>query len=130
MAFDGFLMAALTKELSDRLTGGHLQKISQPEQDELILAVKNNRQTWRLVLSASPSLPLIYLTDKSKTAPLTAPNFCMLLRKHLSGARICRIYQHELERVIFIEFENRNELGDLVHRNLVIEIMGKHSNIS
>ena len=67
MAFDGFLMAALTKELSDRLTGGHLQKISQPEQDELILAVKNNRQTWRLVLSASPSLPLIYLTDKSKT---------------------------------------------------------------
>lgn len=129
MAFDGFLMAALTKELSDRLTGGHLQKISQPEQDELILAVKNNRQTWRLVLSASPSLPLIYLTDKSKTAPLTAPNFCMLLRKHLSGARICRIYQHELERVIFIEFENRNELGDLVHRNLVIEIMGKHSNI-
>ncbi len=53
----------------------------------------------------------------------------MLLRKHLSGARICRIYQHELERVIFIEFENRNELGDLVHRNLVIEIMGKHSNI-
>ena len=56
MAFDGFLMAALTKELSDRLTGGHLQKISQPEQDELILAVKNNRQTWRLVLSAIPGL--------------------------------------------------------------------------
>ncbi|MDD7349121.1 MAG: NFACT RNA binding domain-containing protein [Clostridiales bacterium] len=129
MAFDGFFVASLTKELSEQLTGGHLQKISQPEKDELVLAVKNNRQTLRLVLSASPSLPLIYLTKKSKVAPLTAPNFCMLLRKHLSGARICRIYQYELERVLFIEFENRNELGDLVHRNLVIEIMGKHSNI-
>lgn len=129
MAFDGFLMASLTKELSDCLTGGHLQKISQPEQDELILAIKNNRKTHRLVLSASPSLPLIYLTEKSKVAPLTAPNFCMLLRKHLSGARICCIRQHELERVLFIEFENRNEMGDLVRRNLVVEIMGKHSNI-
>ena len=94
MAFDGFTMAALTKELSDRLTEGRLQKIAQPEPDELLLTIKNNRTNFRLVLSASPSLPLIYLTEEPKTSPLTAPNFCMLLRKHLNGARITSISQY------------------------------------
>ncbi len=129
MAFDGFTMAALTKELSDKLTEGRLQKIAQPEPDELLLTVKNNRTNFRLVLSASPSLPLIYLTGEPKTSPLTAPNFCMLLRKHLNGARITGISQFGLERVIKIELENLNELGDLVNKSLVVEIMGKHSNI-
>ncbi len=129
MAFDGFTMAALTKELSDTLTEGRLQKIAQPEPDELLLTIKNNRTTYRLVLSASPALPLIYLTEESKISPLTAPNFCMLLRKHLNGARITGISQYGLERVLRIDMENRNELGDLVEKALVIEIMGKHSNI-
>lgn len=130
MAFDGFTMAALTKELSDKLMDGRLQKIAQPEPDELLLTIKNNRTNYRLVLSASPSLPLIYLTNESKTSPLTAPNFCMLLRKHLSGAKITDITQLcGLERVLKIEMENLNELGDLVRKALVIEIMGKHSNI-
>lgn len=130
MAFDGFTMAALTKELSDKLMDGRLQKIAQPEPDELLLTIKNNRTNYRLVLSASPSLPLIYLTNESKTSPLTAPNFCMLLRKHLSGAKITAITQlYGLERVLKIEMENLNELGDLVRKALVIEIMGKHSNI-
>ncbi len=129
MAFDGFTMAALTKELSDKLTEGRLQKIAQPEPDELLLTVKNNRTNFRLVLSASPSLPLIYLTGEPKTSPLTAPNFCMLLRKHLNGARITGISQFGLERVMKIELENLNELGDLVNKSLVVEIMGKHSNI-
>ena len=129
MAFDGFTMAALTKELSDKLTEGRLQKIAQPEPDELLLTVKNNRTNFRLVLSASPSLPLIYLTEEPKTSPLTAPNFCMLLRKHLNGARITGISQYGLERVMKIELENLNELGDLVNKSLVVEIMGKHSNI-
>lgn len=129
MAFDGFTMAALTKELSDTLTEGRLQKIAQPEPDELLLTIKNNRNTYRLVLSASPALPLIYLTDESKISPLTAPNFCMLLRKHLNGARITKISQIGLERVVRMDLENRNELGDLVQKALVIEIMGKHSNI-
>ena len=129
MAFDGFTMAALTKELSDKLTEGRLQKIAQPEPDELLLTVKNNRTNFRLVLSASPSLPLIYLTGEPKTSPLTAPNFCMLLRKHLNGARITGISQYGLERVMKIELENLNELGDLVNKSLVVEIMGKHSNI-
>ncbi len=129
MAFDGFTMAALTKELSDTLTDGRLQKIAQPEPDELLLTIKNNRTTYRLVLSASPALPLIYLTEESKISPLTAPNFCMLLRKHLNGARITGISQYGLERVLRFDLENRNELGDLVQKALVIEIMGKHSNI-
>lgn len=129
MAFDGFTMAALVKELSDTLTDGRLQKIAQPEPDELLLTIKKNRVNHRLLLCASPSLPLIYLTDEPKTSPLTAPNFCMLLRKHLNGARILNIYQYGLERVIRIEMENLNELGDLVQRSLVVEIMGKHSNI-
>lgn len=129
MAFDGFTMAALTKELSVHLTEGRLQKIAQPEPDELLLTIKNNRGNYRLVLSASPSLPLIYLTEESKNSPLTAPNFCMLLRKHLNGARIIAISQFGLERVLRIELENRNELGDLVRKSLIVEIMGKHSNI-
>lgn len=129
MAFDGFTMAALTKELSDKLTEGRLQKIAQPEPDELLLTIKNKRTNFRLVLSASPSLPLIYLTEEPKTSPLTAPNFCMLLRKHLNGARITGISQYGLERVMKIELENLNELGDLVNKSLVVEIMGKHSNI-
>ena len=103
MAFDGFTVAALTKELSDLLTDGRLQKIAQPESDELLLTIKNNRRNFRLLLSASPSLPLVYLTEETKTSPLTAPNFCMLLRKHLNGARITDISQAGLERVIKIE---------------------------
>lgn len=129
MAFDGFTLAALTKELSDKLTGGRLQKIAQPEPDELLLTIKNNRTNYRLVLSASPSLPLIYLTEEPKTSPLTAPNFCMLLRKHLNGAKITEISQFGMERVLKIGMENLNELGDMVNKSLVIEIMGKHSNL-
>ncbi len=129
MAFDGFTVAALTKELSEHLTGGRLQKVAQPEPDELLLTIKNNRQNYRLVLSASPSLPLLYLTEEPRTSPLTAPNFCMLLRKHLNGAKILAVTQAGLERVVRIDMENLNELGDLVNKSLVIEIMGKHSNI-
>lgn len=129
MAFDGFTVAALTSELSEHLTGGRLQKIAQPESDELLLTIKNSGTSYRLVLSANPSLPLVYLTKRPKTSPPTAPNFCMLLRKHLNGARITDISQYGLERVIRIEMINRNELGDEVTKCLIIEIMGKHSNI-
>lgn len=129
MAFDGFTVAALTSELSQQLTDGRLQKIAQPEADELLLSIKKNRTTYRLVLSANPSLPLVYLTEQPKTSPPAAPNFCMLLRKHLNGARITDISQYGLERVIRISLENLNELGDEVTKYLVVEIMGKHSNI-
>ena len=129
MAFDGITIACLVKELSDTLTGGRIYKIAQPEADELLLTIKNNSSQYRLVLSASASLPLVYLTEQNKPSPLTAPNFCMLLRKHLQNGRIVSISQPGLERIIHIDIEHLDELGDLRRKTLVIELMGKHSNI-
>lgn len=129
MAFDGITVAALVNELNGLLQGGHIQKIAQPEPDELLLTIKNNRTNYRLSISASASLPLLYLTETPKPSPLTAPNFCMLLRKHLNGARVLSITQTGFERVVCISLENLNELGDVVQRRLMVEIMGKHSNI-
>ncbi len=129
MAFDGITIANIAKELNDTLSGGRIYKISQPEPDELILTVKNNSSQYRLFLSADASLPLIYLTDKNKQSPLTAPGFCMLLRKHLQNARILDITQPGLERILRIRMEHLDDLGDLCQKTLVIEIMGKHSNI-
>lgn len=128
MAFDGIVISNITKELSDKLVGGRITKISQPEKDELILTVKNY-DTYRLFISASASLPLIYLTSENKANPMTAPNFCMLLRKHCNSARILSITQPGLERIIDIKIEHLDEMGDLCIKHLMIEIMGKHSNI-
>ena len=83
----------------------------------------------RLVLSASASLPLVYLTKTNKPSPMNAPNFCMLLRKHIANGRIIKISQPHMERIINFEIEHLNELGDLCRKTLVVEIMGKHSNI-
>lgn len=129
MAFDGITVANIAKELNHDLTGGRIYKIAQPESDELLITIKNNGTQYRLLLSADASLPLIYLTDKNKQSPMTAPGFCMLLRKHLQNARILDITQPGLERIIRIRMEHLNEMGDLCQKTLVIEIMGKHSNI-
>lgn len=129
MAFDGFTIAALVSEFQSCLSEGHVQKIAQPEPDELLLTIKKNRTNYKLQISASASLPLIHLTGNPKPSPFTAPNFCMLLRKHLNGARVLGFEQIGLERVIRIRFENLNELGDVVQKALMVEIMGKHSNI-
>lgn len=129
MAFDGITVSHLAKELSGVLTGGRITKIAQPEKDELILTIKNNRETCRLLLSASASLPLAYLTSENKPGPLTAPNFCMLLRKHLNSARILSVSQPDFERILVFEIEHLNELGDLCTKYLIAELMGKHSNL-
>lgn len=129
MAFDGITIANIVKELNSVLTGGRIYKIAQPESDELLLTIKNNSSQYRLLLSADASLPLIYLTEKNKQSPMTAPGFCMLLRKHLQNARIVNISQPGLERIIQIHMEHLNEMGDICQKTLVIEIMGKHSNI-
>lgn len=129
MAFDGITIANITKELSEKLTGGRIRKIAQPENDELILTIKSAEGNFRLLISASASLPLIYLTDTNKPSPLTAPNFCMLLRKHIENGRIIKISQPGLERIIRFDIEHLDELGDLRCKILIIEIMGKHSNI-
>ncbi len=129
MAFDGIVIANLVKELNDTVLNGRISKIAQPENDELLLTLKGNTGQVRLLLSASASLPLIYLTKENKPSPMTAPNFCMLLRKHIANGRITRIWQPHMERIINFEIEHLNELGDLCRKQLIVEIMGKHSNI-
>lgn len=129
MAFDGITVAAVVKELNETLSGGRISKIAQPESDELLLTVKTPDGARRLYISASASLPLVYLTEENKPSPMTAPGFCMLLRKHIGNGRITGITQPKLERIICLEIEHLNELGDLCRKQLVIEIMGKHSNI-
>lgn len=129
MAFDGITVSALTKELKHTLIDGRINKIAQPEADELLLTVKTTQGLRRLYISASASLPLIYLTEENKPSPMTAPNFCMLLRKHINNGRIVDITQPGLERIIHFHIEHLDELGDLCRKLLIVEIMGKHSNI-
>ena len=129
MAFDGITIANMVKEFQDTIVGGKINKIAQPEADELLITIKNNKTQYRLLISASASLPLIYFTDKNKISPLTAPNFCMLLRKHISSGKIVSIIQPDMERAIEFRIEHLNELGDICYKTLVVEIMGKHSNI-
>ncbi len=129
MAFDGITIANLVKELKDNLLDGRINKIAQPESDELLLTIKTPNGQKRLYMSSSASLPLIYLTETNKPSPMTAPNFCMLLRKHINNGRITNITQPKLERIIQFEIEHLDELGDLCKKYLIVEIMGKHSNI-
>lgn len=129
MAFDGITVAALTRELQQTLIDARIHKIAQPEPDELLLTLKTPLGAKRLYISASASLPLIYLTDDNKPSPMTAPNFCMLLRKHINNGRIIAISQPKLERILHIHIEHLDELGDLRKKTLIVEIMGKHSNI-
>ena len=129
MAFDGITVAAIVQELKEALCQGRIAKIAQPEADELLLTIKTPAGQKRLYLSASASLPLIYLTEDNKPSPMTAPNFCMLLRKHIGNGRIVDISQPGLERIIRLDIEHLDELGDLCRKKLMVEIMGKHSNI-
>ena len=129
MAFDGITVSAMVKELNDTLAGGRINKIAQPENDELLITARGSQGQCRLLLSASASLPLLYFTDKNKPSPLIAPNFCMLLRKHIGNAKIIRITQPGLERVVIMELEHLNDLGDVCQKKLILELMGKHSNL-
>ncbi len=133
MALDGVVISGIVSELKSKLSGGRIYKIYQPEVDELCIVVKNKSHegntTARLVLSADASLPLIYLTEKTKENPAVAPNFCMLLRKHIGNGRIVDITQPGFERIVEFKIEHLDELGDLCTKKLIVEIMGKHSNI-
>ena len=129
MAFDGITVAAVVQELEHTLVGGRISKIAQPENDELLLTIKGNEGQKRLYISASASLPLIYLTNENKPSPMTAPGFCMLLRKHIGGGRITAVSQPSLERIIHLDIEHLDEMGDLCRKYLIVELMGKHSNI-
>lgn len=130
MAFDGIVIANLVHELNQTVLNTKISKIAQPETDELLLTCKGGSAgQYRIAISASAALPFLYLTGENKTSPLTAPTFCMVLRKHIANGRIIRIFQPHMERIIHIEIEHLNEMGDLCHKTLVVELMGKHSNI-
>lgn len=129
MAFDGLVISNLVYELNQTILNTKISKIAQPENDELLFTLKGPRGQFRLAMSASASLPFLYLTDNNKPSPLTAPNFCMVLRKHIANGRLTKIYQPHMERIIHFEIEHLDELGDLCTKTLIVELMGKHSNI-
>lgn len=129
MAYDGLFFRSLVSEISAKLTGGKVDKVHQPEKDELSLSIRAGSQNYKLKISADASLPHLTLTEEKKENPMSAPMFCMLLRKHLAGGRILSFSQKGLERIVEMEVESRDELGDVSIKVLAIEIMGKHSNI-
>lgn len=130
MAFDGVTVCAAAYELRHLLKEGYIAKISEPEQDELFITVKTREYgVKKLLIAVGASTPFICLTEKNMTAPIKAPAFTMLLRKHLQGGRIIDITQPSLERIIMIHVEHRDELGDMVKKKLIVELMGKYSNI-
>ena len=110
MAFDGITIANLAYEFKSTLEGGKIAKIAQPEKDELLFTIKGNRENVRLLVSANASLPLLYFTANNKPSPMTAPNFCMLLRKHIANGRIISVTQPGLERILEFELEHLDTL--------------------
>ena len=129
MAFDGITVSALVSEFNSRLAEGRIYKIAQTESDELMITYKAGKTQHKMLISANASLPLAYFTENNKQAPLTAPNFCMLLRKHLIGGKISNISMQGLERIVNIEIETINEFNEIENKTLILELMGKHSNI-
>ena len=129
MALDGIVIANLVRDMQQKLVNGRISKIAQPESDELLVTVKSGREQLRLLISVNASLPLLYFADSTKQSPMTAPNFCMLLRKHIGSARIVSVTQPGLERIVDLELEHLDELGDVCRKHLIVELMGKHSNI-
>ncbi|MBQ2753962.1 MAG: NFACT family protein [Clostridia bacterium] len=129
MAFDGIATACITYELKDVLVGGRIDKVLQPEFDEINLIIRNNGQNHRVVMSASSNTPRVHLSKVQKENPEKAPMFCMLLRKHLLGGRVVDVVQPDFERIIQFHIESKDELGDVSVKKLIVEIMGRHSNI-
>ncbi len=129
MPFDGITINCLVKELNKQLVGGRVDKIHQPERNEIVMHIRSIGSNYKLLLCANPSFPRVHITNTSKENPVAPPMFCMLLRKHLSGGKILGFEQVGFERVIKMNIESTDELGFKAVKTLVAEIMGKHSNI-
>lgn len=129
MAIDGFVTRAIVHELSKEIINGRIHKIYQPHQTDLVFSIRSFGKNHSLLISANPTYPRIHLTDKNYINPQEPPMFCMLLRKHIEGGIIEDIRQIDLERIIQIDIKVRDELGDLHTKRLIIELMGRHSNI-
>lgn len=129
MALDGVTLAHLVNELAPQLRGARIDKIFQPEKEEIHIQCRLPQGNKRLLLNASATSPRFHFTGENKKNPTSPPMFCMILRKHLEGGKLVDLYQRELERVVTFEIQNYNDRGDLVTLYLHLEIMGKHSNL-
>lgn len=129
MSFDGIVTRAVVNELKDKLVGGRIDKVYQQEKDEILLKIYSKGENHKLVISASSNNPRMHLTEYSKENPKEPPMFCMLLRKHLIGGTILNIEQFSMDRIVFIDISAKDELGHPTENRLIVEIMGKHSNI-
>ena len=129
MPMDGVTFGMIAKELNQLLAGGRVDKVTQPERDEVILLIRNGGENHSLLLSASPACARAHLTRVKKANPLEPPNLCMLLRKHLLGGRLLSVRQAESDRILEFTFEHIDELGDHARKTLIGEFMGKHSNL-
>lgn len=129
MSFDGFVTHALIYELKNKILNAKIDKIYQPEKDEIIITLRTFSENFKLLLAASSSNPRFNLTQVKKENPISAPLYCMILRKHLYGGKIIDINQNAFDRTVIFEIESYTELGDLTVKKLIVEIMGRHSNI-
>lgn len=129
MPLDGIVISALVKELNDTLEFGKIDKVHQPEDDEIVIVVRKFRNQHRVLLSVNNNYQQVCITDKKRENPTKPPMFCMLLRKYLLGGKILEVKQHEFDRIIIFRIESRDDLGKTTINNLVVELTGKHSNI-
>ena len=129
MAYDGIVISGVIWELSRLLEGSRITKIYQAEKDEILLTCNKNGENYKLLISCNPSNPRLHLTRTQKENPLVAPQFCMVLRKHIQGGKINKICQWGFDRIVEINIDTYNEMGDPVTKKLIVEIMGRHSNI-
>lgn len=129
MSLDGVFIKSIINELDKKLTGGRVDKIHQPDKNEIVMSIRSKGENLKLLITAAGSSPRLHLTSITRKNPMEPPMFCMLLRKHLTGARITSLRQINFDRIVEISFESRDELGTLANKSLIVEIMGKHSNI-
>ncbi len=129
MAFDASVVKCFVNEANNTIINAKIDKIHQPQKDEIIISLRSNGCNSKLHISANPNFPRIYLTNSKFENPEVAPMFCMLLRKHLVSYKITAITQYDFERIVIIELQGYNELSDLTTKKLVIELLGKYSNI-
>lgn len=129
MAFDGITVSAIKAEIEDKILGGRIDKVYQPEKDEIILGIRSMGQAYKLLLTSNASTPKFHFTQTNPSNPMTPPLFCMVMRKHLQSGKIIKIEQPDFDRILNIYVESLNELGDYSVKKLVLEIMGRHSNI-
>lgn len=129
MAFDGITVSAIKAEIEDKILGGRIDKVYQPEKDEIILGIRSMGQAYKLLLTSNASNPKFHFTQTNPSNPMTPPLFCMVMRKHLQSGKIIKIEQPDFDRILNIYVESLNELGDYSVKKLVLEIMGRHSNI-